>query len=143
MPSFEENTAFWVLICSCLIGLAAAFVMRMSEGSSSHSLCTWIFYGCLFLVGLSAIFFLQAPSGMGLYAGITLGTMVVTATKIGIDNDVILDGEGNLTVNGNDDHPLVEVPEGVTAQLRGFGVTGGTGWDTTGIYNAGTLGGCR
>ena len=31
-------------------------------------------------------------------------TPVVTQAEIAIDNDVILDGEGNLTVNGNDQH---------------------------------------
>ena len=31
---------------------------------------------------------------------------VVTLEEIVIDNDVILDGEGNLTVDGNDDHPV-------------------------------------
>jgi hypothetical protein len=31
-------------------------------------------------------------------------TVVTTSAPIGIDNDVILDGEGNLTLDGNDDH---------------------------------------
>ena len=71
---------------------------------------------------------------------------VVTEAPIEIDNDVILDGEGNLTVDGNDDHEVFFVPEGVTAELHGLRVTGGF-YDhsddsperSAGVYNAGTL----
>ena len=67
---------------------------------------------------------------------------VVTETEIVIDNDVILDGEGNLTVDGDEDHRMFSVPEGVVAELRGFLVTGGTSGfqhDGGGINNNGTL----
>jgi hypothetical protein len=50
---------------------------------------------------------------------------VVTDAEIVIDNDVILDGEGNLTVDGNDDHRVFFVDEGVEATLTGFTVTRG------------------
>ncbi len=61
---------------------------------------------------------------------------VVTEATIVIDNDVILDGEGNLTVVGTD-NPVFRVAEDVTTELRGFGVTaGGSG---AGIVNWGTL----
>jgi hypothetical protein len=69
-------------------------------------------------------------------------TTVVTETEIVIDNDVILDGEGNLTVDGDEDHRMFSVPKGVVAELRGFLVTGGTtGFqaDGGGINNQGTL----
>jgi hypothetical protein len=77
-------------------------------------------------------------------------TTVTTNAEIGIDNDVILDGEGNLTVEGNLDHidgldlGVFLVPDGVTAELRGFTVTGGseTGGmlpPMAGIRNDGTL----
>jgi hypothetical protein len=52
-------------------------------------------------------------------------TTVVTAAKIVIDNDVILDGGGNLTLDGNYDHRVFIVSSGVTAELRGFAVTNG------------------
>jgi len=67
---------------------------------------------------------------------------VVTETEIVIDNDVILDGEGNLTVDGDEDHRMFSVPKGVVAELRGFLVTGGTSGfqhDGGGINNNGTL----
>jgi predicted outer membrane repeat protein len=55
-------------------------------------------------------------------------TTVVTEAEIVIDNDVILDGEGNLTVDGNEEHLVFGLNDGdVTAELRGFGVTNGNG----------------
>jgi hypothetical protein len=70
-------------------------------------------------------------------------TTVVTGSEIVIDNDVILDGEGNLTVDGSDDHRVFSVPGGVTAELVGMTVTRGRPPQTReqggGILNEGTL----
>jgi hypothetical protein len=52
-------------------------------------------------------------------------TPVVTEAEIVIDNDVILDGEGDLRVDGNDDHRVFSVAKDVTAELRGITVTKG------------------
>jgi len=74
---------------------------------------------------------------------------VVTTEGIVIDNDVILDGESNLTVDGSESYIVFSVGV-VTAELRGLTVTGG-GWDSGGklgnggepipasIGNSGTL----
>ncbi|MBW2687707.1 MAG: hypothetical protein JRE19_17610 [Deltaproteobacteria bacterium] len=67
-------------------------------------------------------------------------TTVVTEAEIVIDNDVIL--RGDLTVDGNDDHRVFSVADGVTAELRGFTVTKGLvgGQEHgAGILNDGTL----
>ena len=67
-------------------------------------------------------------------------TTVVTEAEIVIDDDVTLDGEGNLTVDGAEDHRVFSVDEGVTAELRGLTATrGNSGTEGGGIYNAGTL----
>ena len=67
-------------------------------------------------------------------------TPVVTLEEIVIDNDVILDGEGKLTVDGNCDHHRVfSVSQGVTAELNGFTITRGKWLDGAGILNRGTL----
>jgi hypothetical protein len=68
-------------------------------------------------------------------------TTIVTEEEIVLDNDVILDGQGNLTVDGNDQHRLFSVPQGVTAQLLGMTVTRGAPKYEPGggIYNEGTL----
>jgi hypothetical protein len=60
---------------------------------------------------------------------------VVTDAGFVIDQSVILDGEGNLTIDGDQDHLLFSVTPGVTAELRGFTLIRGAG----GIVNRGTL----
>lgn len=50
---------------------------------------------------------------------------VVTEEEIVVRRSVILDGEGNFTLDGGDDHRVLSVPERVTAELRGFMITGG------------------
>jgi len=52
-------------------------------------------------------------------------TTVVTLAEIVIDNDVILDGEGNLTIDGNDDHRVLSVVSGVSVELTSVTVSGG------------------
>jgi hypothetical protein len=67
-------------------------------------------------------------------------TTVVTDAEIVIDNDVILDAGGNLTVDGNEDHRVFSVLEGATTTLDGFTVTGGSGLQYVGsITNLGAL----
>jgi hypothetical protein len=60
----------------------------------------------------------------------------VTEAEIVVDNDVILDGCGELTVDGNDDHGVFSVI-GVTAELRNFALAGGN--NAPAISNSGTL----
>jgi len=67
-------------------------------------------------------------------------TTITTDAEIVINNHVILDGEGNLTVDGNQDHRVFLMRD-VTAELRGFTVSGGAviGEAGAGIANAGSL----
>jgi hypothetical protein len=62
-------------------------------------------------------------------------TTVGALGRIFIGNDVILDGEGNLTVD-SEHGPVFSVAAGITAELRGFTVSNSDGG---GIYNDGTL----
>jgi hypothetical protein len=66
---------------------------------------------------------------------------VVTQDEIVIHNNVILDGEGKLRVDGNCDHRVFSVPEGedVTAELSGLTVTRGASPNGGCISNDGTL----
>jgi len=66
---------------------------------------------------------------------------VITEAEIVIDNDVIMDGEGNLTVAADFGHRVFSVAEGVTATLDGLAVGRGfvIGEDGGGIFNSGTL----
>ena len=64
-------------------------------------------------------------------------TTVVTEAEVVIDNDVILDGEGNLTVDGADEHRVFSIPQNVKVELRGLTVT--HGFRGGGITNEGLL----
>jgi len=76
-------------------------------------------------------------------------TPVVTQAEIVIDNNVILDGEGNLTVDARYAHRVFAVASGVTAELRGMTITGGRPTEQSsgdhlrfnggGVFNSGVL----
>jgi uncharacterized membrane protein YgcG len=74
-------------------------------------------------------------------------TPIPTQSEIFIDKDVALDGENNLAVEGAGNHTIFRVADGVTAELRGFTVTGDAEEQDTkanaesgvGIDNSGTL----
>jgi len=64
---------------------------------------------------------------------------VVTADDIFINNNVILDGEGNLTVDGNEGHRVFSTDDDVTVELRGFSVAKGVSTMGGCIHNEATL----
>ena len=73
---------------------------------------------------------------------------IMISAELRIENDVILDGEGNLTLDGRDDHRVIWIEEGATVALRGLTVTRGNAFDGSGptpdrsgggIVNFGTL----
>jgi outer membrane protein assembly factor BamB len=67
-------------------------------------------------------------------------TTVVTSGEIVIDQNVILDGGGYLTVDGNHEHRLFVVDSGVEVELRGMTITrGASGGDGGAIQNRGSL----
>jgi len=63
-------------------------------------------------------------------------TTVWTEAEIRINNDVILDGEGNLTIDANQMHRVFSIVSDTTAELRGMTVTGGArAYGGGGIHN--------
>jgi hypothetical protein len=74
-------------------------------------------------------------------------TTVVTEAEIVVDNDVILDGEGKLTIDGAATHRVLSISEGVKAELHGWTITNGRSQAVSreelnhggGIANYGTL----
>jgi hypothetical protein len=60
---------------------------------------------------------------------------VATAEEIIIDTDVILDGEGRLTVDGDDNHRVFGVSDGVTTELHRLTVSGGLGGNGPGGFS--------
>jgi len=66
-------------------------------------------------------------------------TTITTEDQIVIDNDVILDGQDELEVNGNGKLRVFTVPANVTVELRRLTVSGGaTNFAGGGILNRGT-----
>ena len=63
--------------------------------------------------------------------------LIITGSEVVIDNDVILDGGGNMTVDGNQHHRVFMVPQGVTATLRRFAITRGSASVGGGVFNQG------
>jgi hypothetical protein len=70
-------------------------------------------------------------------------TTVVTKSEIVIDNDVILDGEGNLTLDGNGEHRVIYIPHDSyhppSVELRGLTLTGGQSYSGSAIHSTGKL----
>jgi predicted outer membrane repeat protein len=67
-------------------------------------------------------------------------TTVETQAEIEIDNDVILDGAGNPSIEGRNTHRVFSVAAGVTAELRGLTIArGATQERGGGIKNEGVL----
>ena len=66
-------------------------------------------------------------------------TTVVTEAEIVIDNDVILDGEGNLIIDGKGEHRVLNVRQGATVTLNTITIIHGHHEEGGGIYNAGAL----
>ena len=64
---------------------------------------------------------------------------VVTEAAIEIDNNVVLNGEGNLTVDAFSQHRVFLVAQHTTAELREITVSRGIAWFGGGIFNDGTL----
>jgi hypothetical protein len=62
-----------------------------------------------------------------------------TEAEIVIDNDVILDGQGTVTITAGLQHRVFSVPDGVGAELRGLRVIRGLSEEGSGIWNQGTL----
>jgi hypothetical protein len=61
-------------------------------------------------------------------------TRVTTAAVILIDNDVVLDGGGDLIVDGNDDHRVFEVASETMVELRALTITRGSSVVGSGVF---------
>ncbi len=66
-------------------------------------------------------------------------TTVVIEAALVFDNDVILDGEEELTVEGEEMHPMLEVTAESTVELRGFELANSLEFPASDIINFGML----
>jgi hypothetical protein len=78
--------------------------------------------------------------GGGLFTFDCAGPKTVeTDAEIVIDQDVMLDGQGDLTIDGGGIHPVFIVEQPVMAELHGFIITNGAAIEGAGVYNRGDL----
>ena len=80
MSSLETPVALWSVFGVQMIGLAVAWMTRLTEGSCYQAPCQCLFLGCLGLVGLSAVLGTSLGQGSLLTSGATLAVMVLAAT---------------------------------------------------------------
>jgi hypothetical protein len=71
---------FWGLVFIQVLGVASAWVVRLSEGSRRQTSCQRLFLACLMLVGGAAIVAPVVGSGWWMVSGGTLAVMVVMVT---------------------------------------------------------------
>jgi len=79
MVSLNGQVVIWVLSGIQIAGLSSAWLARLSEGSRSQTICQWLFFGCLALVGATTVFAMSLGPGCWLLTGSTLGVMVLAA----------------------------------------------------------------
>lgn len=75
----ETTILIWALTVIQLAGLMSAWLARLSEGSRGQASCQWLFFGCLVLVGLTAMVSVTLGPRYWLASGATLGIMIVGA----------------------------------------------------------------
>jgi hypothetical protein len=80
MSALQSPSAIWIIAVVQVLGLASAWLARLSEGSRRQTSCQWLFFACLMLVGAATIVALHFGPGFWLTAGGTLSVMVLGAT---------------------------------------------------------------
>jgi hypothetical protein len=79
MAYLESSIVFWSLGAAQFVGLASAWLARLSEGSKSQAPCQWLFFACLGLIGLLTLATIGLGPGYSLACGTTLAVMVLAA----------------------------------------------------------------
>lgn len=79
MPYPDSAHLIWTLALIQGLGLTSAWLARLSEGSRGQASCQWLFFGCLALVGLTAMATVTLGPRYWLTSGATLGVMIVGA----------------------------------------------------------------
>ena len=79
MAYLQPVSLVWILVSIQIVGLASAWLARLSEGSRGQSSCQWLFFGCLALMGLTTMISLAVGPKYWLVSGATLSVMVLGA----------------------------------------------------------------
>ncbi len=75
----ETSIIFWSLGLAQFVGLASAWLARLTEGSKSQAPCQWLFLSSLGLVGLLTMTAVALGPRYWLACGGTLAVMVLAA----------------------------------------------------------------
>jgi hypothetical protein len=79
MTGLDQPAVLCCLGVIQVLGLVSAFATRLSRQSSRRNLSHWVFFGCLAMVAMAAVFTVGKPPGCWLTSGTTLSLMVLTA----------------------------------------------------------------
>ena len=80
MNGFDSPAVLWLLVATQCVGVAAAWLVRLSEGSACQALGQYVFLAILPLVGVSAMLAMAIGPGCWLGCSATLAVMVLTVT---------------------------------------------------------------
>ena len=80
MNGFDSSTALWLLVAAQFLGVATAWLARLSEGSARQTLSQWMFFGAMPLMGGATMAALAVGPGCWLACSTTLAFMVLTVT---------------------------------------------------------------
>jgi hypothetical protein len=80
MLEFEPVVVAWCLACVQVVGLASAWLARLSARSTRQASCERLFFCCLALVGMVTMVAFSLGAGAFLISGTTLSIMVLTTT---------------------------------------------------------------
>lgn len=80
MLEFDPMVVACCLACVQVVGLASAWLARVTSRSIRHSSCQVLFFCCLTLVGMVTMLAFSHGAGAFLLCGTTLSIMVLTTT---------------------------------------------------------------
>src|SRR5438046_10312065 len=80
MHEFDPMVVAWCLACVQVVGLASAWLARITSRSDRHTSCQVLFICCLALVGMVTMVALSLGEGAFLISGTTLSILVLTTT---------------------------------------------------------------
>lgn len=80
MNGFDSPTVLWAFVAAQIVGIAIAWLARLSEGSACQKISQYLFFGVLLVMGVVTTFALAVGPGCWVACATTLAVMVLTVT---------------------------------------------------------------
>jgi hypothetical protein len=77
---FDSPAALWIFASAPFLGIAAAWLVRLTEGSAGQRAFQALFFGVMVLMGAATVAALAVGPGCWVACSTTLAVMVLTAT---------------------------------------------------------------